>query len=133
MYMAALRYFIRAGIVGMALLVSWIAFVSWKQIARNNRIESEVSILQREADKIRRENETLGEKIRYFSTDDFREQEAKEKLGMKKEDEEGVVIKPQPESVVVTEVTEKKIKNPSMEMNEEPNYRKWWNLFFETQ
>lgn len=130
--MAAQKYLLRAGIVGIIALVSWVAYISSKQIARNERIENEVGMLQSEADRIKRENETLSEKIGYFSTADFREQEAKEKLGMKKESEEAVLIKSRPVQKQVEEVRESQIDEASVALVRIPNYRKWWNLFFGT-
>lgn len=127
------KYWIRAGIVGIVVLISWVVYVSSKQLARNERIEHEVTLLQNEAEKIRRENETLGEKIQYFSTADFREQEAKEKLGLKKEYEEVVVIKERPEQD--KKMTQKMERSDITEVSSEgvvPNYRKWWVLFFGT-
>lgn len=124
------KYWIRAGIVGIVVLISWVVYVSSKQLTRNERIEHEVTLLQNEAEKIRRENETLSEKINYFSTADFREQEAKEKLGMKKEHEEVIVIKERPEEQGL--VTEKKEQLQTVASRDEniPNYQKWWELFF---
>jgi len=109
-------------------LVSWALYVSSKQLARNRRIENEVSILKQEADKIRRENETLTEKVRYFASNDFREQEAKEKLGMKKTGEEVVVIKSRKaeEEQVVPQTA------PAASVQfQRPNYEKWWRIFFQ--
>lgn len=127
--MTVRRYFVRAGIVLVGILIAWAITVSSKQLSRNQRIEDEVSLLQNEADKIRRENETLGEKISYFSSDNFREQEAKEKLGLQKKSEEVVVIKPRPESVAVSE---KEVSKPTVPEVEDlsPNYKKWWQLLF---
>ncbi len=128
--MSAQKLSIRIGIVGMILLVSWVVYISSKQLARNERIESEVSLLQSEADKIRRENETLSEKIQYFSSPDFREQEAKEKLGMKKENEEVVAIKVRPEAQRAVSSEERKPLGDQTEATHLPNYRKWWQVFF---
>ena len=124
------KQLIRGVMVLVCILMIWFIYVSWKQIERNRRIEAEVSTLQKEAEKIRRENETLSEKISYFSSADFREQEAKEKLGMKKTDETVVVIKPRPadEAVPTENQGEKRITSDSGA--DVPNYKKWWALFF---
>lgn len=124
------KYLIRAVIVLISVLILWVLYVSSKQIERNRRINEEVSSLQAEADKIRRENETLSEKISYFSSTDFREREAKEKLGMQKTDESVVVIKPIP--AFEGETTEKGRSDASAKEKEMtiPNYMKWWQLFF---
>ena len=129
--MAVQKYWIRAGIVGIVLLLSWVMYISSKQIARNGRIENEVSILENEANKVRRENETLSEKINYFSSADFREQEAKEKLGMKKDREEVVVIQPQRE--IPKESGEPLVAvtpRVSGVSDSQANYQKWWHIFF---
>ncbi len=118
----------RGGVVLIVVLISWTVYVSSKQVARTRRIESEVTSLKDEADKIRRENETLGEKIGYFSSQDFQEQEAKEKLGLKKMNEEVVVIKPAPVAsggVIETVASERSVEGMGL-----PNYEKWWRLFF---
>ncbi len=130
--MTVKKYWIRAGIVGIILLVSLAIYASSKQVARNGRIQSEVSMLQNEAEKVRRENETLSEKIRYFSSTDFQEQEAKEKLGMKKNQEEAVIIQPQPESLAQETPEPLMAQTPRVTgiHGETTNYQKWWAAFF---
>lgn len=133
------------GAVGVTIvLVAWAAYASSRQIERNKRIEEEVASLQAEADKIRRENGTLSEKIGYFSSSSFQEQEAKKKLGLRKADEKVAVIKPQ----VGTEERKKAGSfgptaggpaesdvapaSDAREGSDLPNYRKWWDRFFQT-
>lgn len=132
--MAVQKYFMRVGIVGIVVLVSWMVYVSSKQIARNQRIEHEVALLAGEAEKIQRENETLSEKINYFSSANFREQEAKEKLGMKKSNEAVVAIQSRREVKKSTSegFGEEKQTSESSPRTTHPNYRKWWDLFFGT-
>lgn len=133
--MAVQKYFMRVGIVGIVVLVSWMVYVSSKQIARNQRIEHEVALLASEAEKIQRENETLSEKINYFSSADFREQEAKEKLGMKKGNEAVVVIQSQRDTGRVSEERSEQRQRvaPVQSSANTPNYQKWWTLFFESR
>lgn len=123
------KHLTRIGAAIIIALISWAVYVSSKQIARNQRIESEVSALEAEAEKIRRENETLSEKIQYFSSNDFREQEAKEKLGMKKAGEEVVVIKSWQRAEEALSETETTV-SAERSSDESPNYEKWWRLFF---
>jgi len=121
----------RIVIVLVILLVGWTAFISSKQLERNNRIEKEVSQLAKEADKIRRENETLTDRISYFASKDFREQEAKDKLGMKKPEETVLVMKQEPGAEVSEENPLENTERARTESDVLPNYRKWWNLFFQ--
>lgn len=133
--MAERKYLVRGVIALIVILVVWVVFISSKQIKRNQRIEREVSLLQTEAEKIRRENETLSEKIGYFSSVDFKEQEAKGKLGMKKTDEAVVVIKPLPveEDTLSQDETKADSTALSPDKDEETNFKKWWKLFSQKQ
>jgi len=120
------------GVIGIIVFSGgWVAYISSKQIERNRRIEEEVSTLETEALKIRHENETLSEKVSYFSSDNFREQEAKKKLGLKKAEETVAIIKPRPEGVVLGASSEGSQSAVEKSVAENiPNYKKWWGLFF---
>lgn len=123
--------FIKRGVFVLALLlVGWVIFISWQQFERHERIEKEVAALEAEAEKIRRENETFSERISYFSSDAFREQEAKSKLGLKKSDETVVVIK---RGTALSEndiASGTEVPVPPVVSNAYlPNYQKWLALF----
>ncbi len=97
----------------------------WKEMERSKRIEAEVDSLRREADRIRGENRTIEEKIAFFSTEPFEEREAKEKLGMKKRDEEVVVLDTGSVLGAESSGSEAVDANGSLVGVESPNYRKW--------
>lgn len=121
------------------ILIGWVFYVSSKQIERNQRIQDEISMLQAEADKVRQENETLSERISYFASDDFREQEAKRKLGLKKTEETVVEVK-------LSRLDQSSLTSGYGEMENGggdqlassgnsgdangANYKKWWKVFF---
>lgn len=117
-------------LLGMLGLTGWILYGAWKETERTKRVTAEVDSLQSEADKIKSENETLSQKILYFSTDAYREEEAKDKLGYRKTDEAVAVIQPSP-----TQVSDGKGTGASVdpgwkvEADARPNYLKWWGLF----
>lgn len=125
-------WWVRAIAAVLLALGGWVLYISSKQVERNRHIQEEVSALSAEAAKIRRENETLSEKIGYFSSDDFREQEAKKKLGMKKAEETVVVIKPKPdyEKTEASSAEGPRVLSGSDERRNIPNYKKWWDIFF---
>lgn len=124
--------FIKRGVLVLALiLVGWVIFISWQQFERHERIEEEVAALEAEAEKIKRENETFTERISYFSSDAFREQEAKSKLGLKKNDETVVVIKrgtalSERDTATGPEATPSAAAGADVYL---PNYQKWLALF----
>lgn len=130
--MARKKLWIHGLIIVVVGLIAWILFISSKQIERSRRIQAEVSGLEVEAAKIRRENETLSEKISYFASSDFREQEAKKKLGLKKAEETVAVIKPAPEYTAedMAGMGPELGGERSMTREESPNYKKWWKIFF---
>lgn len=126
------KFWVRGVIIAVVILIGWVLSVSSKQLERNRRIQEEVSALETEAVKIRRENETLSEKIGYFSSSDFREQEAKKKLGLKKTEETVAVIKLAPAYDEEGDARDEAADGASgIAVGEEmPNYKKWWNIFF---
>jgi hypothetical protein len=97
----------------------------WKEMERSKRIEAEVNSLRREADRIRGENRTIEEKIDFFSTEPFEEREAKEKLGMKKLNEEAVVLDTGAVLGIESDGMEANKMKPIDHAEEIPNYRKW--------
>ena len=110
-------------------VTAWASFVSWGQLERHKRITEEVSLLEAEAKRIQAENQTLEERMSYFSTREFREQEAREKLGLKKADETVVAIKED----IQRDSVQNDVNSQNTTKTEEvliPNYRKWWQIFF---
>lgn len=110
-------------------VTAWASFVSWGQLERHKRITEEVNQLEAEAARIQAENQTLEERMSYFSTREFREQEAREKLGLKKADETVVAIK---EDIQRDSVPNNVNSQSTIETEEAPipNYQKWWRIFF---
>jgi cell division protein FtsB len=112
-------------IISLGLVAGW---ASYRQYERSVRIQAEIDILRHEADRIARENETLSEKIQYFASPNFKEEEAKEKLGLRRQEEKVMAIE--------GEVRLDAADTPSAEPTEPetvswdvPNYQKWWNRF----
>lgn len=84
--------------------------------------------MKKKAKNIALENQTLEERISYFSTREFREQEARQKLGLKKPEETVVAIKEDMKQE--TENTSSNNEAKYVETSTLPNYQKWWGLFF---
>ncbi len=111
------------------IAIAALAYYSWKEKKREKNINAEIESLRREAEAIRNSNRSLRERIEYFQTPEFRESVAKEKLNLQKQDEQVVIIKPSQYYESKTE-TETKINETESLKADEPNYIKWWKIFF---
>ena len=119
-------------ILGISLAF-YLFYLGFKEFERRQEIKKQIDFLQEEADRIKNENSELSNQIKYFKTDEYKEQVAKEKLNLKKKGEKVVKIQLEKTS------SEKQLnpenhsnnKNQSTEnkLNQE-NYKKWWNYFF---
>lgn len=126
------RFPFRLGIVGLLIFGIYLGYKSWQEHERNARIQAEIALLESEAAKIRRENETLAQKIEYFASPDFQEQEAKRKLGLRRQEEAVVILHEVPVLPQGSDVQdEKEFENSQSLVDLTPNYKKWWRLFFE--
>lgn len=109
----------------------YMGYRSYEEHARNAEIQAEIDALEREADRIRRENETLAQKIAYFASPDFQEQEAKKKLGLRRQEENVVGLREVavlPEQVAETMGSAAPAESAP---GSESNIKQWWKLFFE--
>lgn len=115
--------------IGLAMLVVLLVagYASWKQYERHSRIKKEVAILESEKERVHKENESLKERINYFATENFQEQESKERLNMRKDNEYVVDIERMPTDLSKAEPdTSLSPQEPS----HTPNYKKWWEKIF---
>lgn len=120
---------IAVGLMGGAL---FIGYRSYQEHVRNAKIQVEIDTLAAEAEKIRRENETLAQRIEYFASPNFQEQEAKKKLGMRRQEETVVALREVPSLEATGVATNTSTAIPAEpSRNQLPNYKKWWHQFFE--
>lgn len=115
-------------IIGISLTFL-ILYLASKEAERNNEIEKEIEAFKQEAEKIKRNNLELEEKISYFETPEYQEKIAKEKLNLQKEGENVVIVKPVP--IPKENEIQDKISEPAEEIKL-PVYKKWWNYFFDS-
>ena len=113
----------RIGILIFLVLFSWgIARNYWQ--ARS--VEKEAAELKREIETISEKNKELRNLIESLSTDFFVEQEARTKLGLKKEGEEEVIVLFDEDSQI--EKSNETTLDTSIE--ELSNWRQWLEYFF---
>lgn len=109
-------------------IATWAGWASFQQYERSVRIQQEIDVLRREAERVARENETLSQKIQYFASPDFKEGEAKEKLGLRRQEEQVLAVDGDvrlvPDIAPMETVVHERVAWRA------PNYQKWWNRFF---
>lgn len=124
------KLLIRVVAIAALFLAVWVGAASYRSLERTRTIDQEIAKLEDEAQRIERENATLREKITYFSSPNFQEREAKEKLGLKKTGEQVVVVKALPGTETEPSLIPT-IDTGRTALFRSPNYYKWWKLFFE--
>lgn len=90
-------------------------YVSIKNLSNNSRI---VDNLQKQLEAQKKENNFLQQKLSYVKSNEFVEKEARDKLGLVKNNEY-IVIAPEQDA-----------KKEEVEKTEDPNWKKWLKLFF---
>jgi len=108
-------------VVFCLFLFIFLLFGLAKGTIRSYRVNAEVDQLQSEINRLDKQNQDFEQLVKYLNTDTFIEQEAKLKLGLKKANENLVII---PDSEIPI-----KEKNAVTEENKS-NPEKWWAYFF---
>lgn len=100
----------------------------YRKYDQNNAIEREIEKKKQEADRMTNDNKLLSEQVAYLKTPEFREQQAKEKLNLKKPGESVAIIKPVPGHE--GEETPFEQNKPDAPVENVPNWKKWWEYLF---
>ena len=111
------------------IMVGWAFFVLGKMVWQNYQVNQQIRNLENEISEIETSNEKLSDLISYFQTETYKEQEAREKLGLVMPGEK-VLVFPEDENKedegdIVSTITKEEDKEENL-----PNYKKWWNFFF---
>jgi len=104
-------------VVILLLIINNLVFSIWDIWQKKDM----VSQAQKELNFQKQENQRLKSALSYSQTQEFVEAEARDKLFMTKKDEQ---------KVIVLKESETANKNSPAGEND-PNWKKWWNLFFE--
>jgi cell division protein FtsB len=77
-------------VLGLALIL--VVFMSVRLYVQKYQVDKEIKKLEEQASKIDSENQQLSELIKYLNTPEYMERQAREKLNLKKEGEQVVVL-----------------------------------------
>ena len=104
-------------LIGLGLIIGLT-----KDISRLLRASDRVKSVAEKARKLKEEQQKLLEKKAYYLSEEFVEEEARNKLNMVKPGETVVILPPNLAQVLGRE---EKPAAPAI-----PNWRQWWHLFF---
>ncbi len=116
-------------IAGLSVLVM-IGISLGKEAYRKRQIQKEIENLQNEIQKTNRENSDLQNLISYFSTSEFQEKEAREKLNLQKENEKMIVLRREANQPKET-TGAGQVPASDYSADKSPNWQKWLQFFFE--
>lgn len=100
-----------------------------KETYRKRQVQKEIEGLQSQIKDLNQENSELNNLIAYFSTQEFQEKEAREKLNLQKDNEQMVVLRK--ELSGKKEEQSDDMQAPAMAEDLTPNWQKWLKHFFE--
>lgn len=111
-------------IFGCIIILSVIAISFSKDYMKSQNLKHEIYSLQGDISKNEKKILELSEFLKYLDSKNYAEKKARTELGLKKPDENVVVIpKSAEENIETTE-------QDSMEAQKGSNIIKWWNYFF---
>lgn len=123
-------------LLGAAVLVS-VCFPLAKNMSQRYKIDNDVKQLQDEINAIEGKNNNLKKMINYLGSDQFAEEQARLKLGLKKPGEEVVAVKGVEEAVESQNaITQKKVdiyKIAGLDKQvkkTQTNPERWWDYYF---
>lgn len=112
----------------LLIILIFISIPLYKKLKLNLAVNSEVSGLKSEIEEVENNNDDLRELMKYFSTSEFIEEQAREKLGYRKENEKVAIIYKQDDK------EDKAISSDKIEKAEEEtetvNLLLWKKYFF---
>lgn len=117
------KWFLMLSIVVIAYFFWALGKMAWQ----NYQVNQQIKKLEDEVVQIENDNQKLSDLISYFQTETFKEQEAREKLGLVLPGEK-VLVFPGNDKNTNNDIIETITKDD--EEDNQPNYKKWWSFFF---
>lgn len=121
--------FISIVLFGFMLLSFYEAFM------KKSALDSELEDMEEKVITLENDNQSLRQMIDYFKSSEFLSLSAKQKLGMKRPDEEVIIIPDQPTVATLDDSS----NPPGVSSSEESafswkqNPARWWNYFFRVE
>lgn len=124
-------------LVFLLTVIVAISLPFFRNMAQRYRLNKEMSGLQKEIDGYNKKNDDLRKAIDYLKSDQFTEEQARLKMGLKKNGEDVVVIKTEGTStqsegdINIFDIPG--IENTLESTSKENNPIRWWAYFFKSK
>jgi cell division protein FtsB len=103
------------------LLLGFFSYNLLKEYGRNRQLDKEIKKLEATAKEIEAKNLDILNLAKYLDSEEFLEESARIKLGLKKSGEEAIVVTvPEEQKEAEKKEAVKELSNPAL----------WWNYFF---
>ncbi|HEX7259675.1 MAG TPA: septum formation initiator family protein [Candidatus Saccharimonadia bacterium] len=109
---------IHFGMVLGILVVGYISFYLVETVSYNYTLKRQIDTLQDQLTDLQTQKQTLEYKIQYYQTDDYKEKQARAKLGLQASGEE-VIILPH------TDAAPKPEENAKQSVSKKSNFQQW--------
>lgn len=116
-------------VAGLVILIS-IGISLGKETYRKRQVQREIEDLQSQIEELGQENSNMNNLIAYFSTPEFQEKEAREKLNLQKDSEQMIIL--HKDLVAKDQLSDPDEQSPIVPEDNSPNWRRWLNFFFST-
>jgi len=109
----------RAAVLGLIILFLILAQLKWKQWQSEREIEKQRQSILQQADALQKKNDELNQSLQYLNSPDFKENVARQQLGLKKQGEQVYSFA-------------NNSANPGQDQtgDGQSNLKKWWGYFF---
>jgi|SRR3989344_9153331 len=105
---------------GLGIALLFVMAITAKVLIQKYQVDQEIAKLEKEVEKVKHDNNQLSSLVQYFSTPDYQDKAAREKLNLKKE---GEVVVGLPQQSETTSGANAQSQNQS-------NFKRWFNYFF---
>jgi len=120
----------RALLAAEVIILILVSIALSREVITRYTVQREIRELEKQYGELERQNVEIGSVISYLESDAFAEEEARTKLGLKKEGE-SVILLPRADQIV------EQSSNPSSRdaaaQNTRSNTSRWWQYFFGTR
>lgn len=128
------RFFASKLILGGTLILLVLISVGLsKAVYKRYQIQKEIAAIRKEIEKAEGKNRELMQFIEYLKTSAFQEKMARQKLNLKREGENVIIVpsKKEDEETIIVKKDKNEEETPDLSLHSRlENPKKWWHFFF---